>query len=248
MASIPARAQDDDDEAGLWQRARVGGDAAARAALFVRHAPFAQTLARRQHRDRSRGDLDLADLMQQASSALLEAIDRYDPDRGVPFRSYAAHRIGGSLADAIAASSDLRNQQSARARARRARIQSLAPDDAEALAPDAALAALADLAVGLALGFMLEDFCAIDDSGRSEGQAYRSAAWRELVDRLLEEIGDLPAREQLIVREHYLRGVAFETLANILGLSKGRISQLHHSALLTLKKRLARRGHFSLER
>jgi RNA polymerase sigma factor FliA len=248
VASIPIDAGEGEEERLLWRRLLSDQDTAARAALFVRHVPFAQTMARRRHRERTRGDLELADLMQQASSALLEAIDRFDPERGVPFRAYAARRIAGSMSDAITASSEHREQLSVRARAHRARIRSLAPDGPGPATPQAALAALTDLAVGLALGFMLEDADIVEDDAGTDGHAYRSAAWREIVDQLLDAIETLPEREHLIVREHYLRGVAFETLAGVLGLSKGRISQLHHSALLTLKRRLARRGHFSLKR
>jgi RNA polymerase sigma factor for flagellar operon FliA len=66
--------------------------------------------------------------------------------------------------------------------------------------------------------------------------------------RLNGELASLPPREQLILRRHYHDGLGFDALAALLGLTKGRISQLHRSALATLRKRLGQRGHFTLER
>jgi len=50
------------------------------------------------------------------------------------------------------------------------------------------------------------------------------------------------------LQEHYIHGVAFEQLASLLDLSKGRVSQLHRAALLLLRKRLREHGHFRMVR
>ena len=64
-----------------------------RAALIERHLPLARSLARRY----ARGGEPLEDLEQVASLALINAIDRFDPDRGTAFSSYAVPNIAGSL-------------------------------------------------------------------------------------------------------------------------------------------------------
>jgi RNA polymerase sigma factor for flagellar operon FliA len=56
--------------------------------------------------------------------------------------------------------------------------------------------------------------------------------------RLLHEIDRLPAVEQTVVRHHYLMDIPFADIAALLRLSKGRISQLHKSALAKLKDRI----------
>jgi RNA polymerase sigma-B factor len=65
---------------------------ATREELVERYLPLARHLARRYNR---RGDID--DLNQVASIALLKAIDRFDPDRGLAFTSFAVPTILGEL-------------------------------------------------------------------------------------------------------------------------------------------------------
>ncbi len=60
--------------------------------MAIRHLPLAHHLARRYSR---RADFD--DLYQVASFALLKAIDRFDPDRGLAFTSFAVPTIVGEL-------------------------------------------------------------------------------------------------------------------------------------------------------
>jgi RNA polymerase sigma-B factor len=69
------------------------GDLAAREELVQRFLPFARDLARRY----SYTDEPFDDLLQVASLGLLKAIDRFDPDRGTKFTSFAAPTILGEL-------------------------------------------------------------------------------------------------------------------------------------------------------
>jgi RNA polymerase sigma-B factor len=68
------------------------GDAATRELLATQYLPLARHLARR-YRDRA----ELDDLEQVASLALLKAIDRYDPTRGLEFSTFAYPTILGEL-------------------------------------------------------------------------------------------------------------------------------------------------------
>lgn len=80
-ASIPA----------LWGlRTRVPS---ARDELLRRYLPLARRLAARYHNPHE----PFEDLVQVANLGLLNAIDRYDPERGVPFGAYATPTILGEL-------------------------------------------------------------------------------------------------------------------------------------------------------
>lgn len=245
-----ARDNSADIEAALWRAAREDRGPQPRERLFAYYLPFARALAGRQFRNRSGGDIEFEDFAQLACAGLLEAIDRFDPARGVPFRGFAVRRINGAILDGLAKTSEVREQISFRRRVKRERLRSLAPDAADALAPNDAMEALVDLAVGLALGFMLEGTGLYQDGGGASVQpsAYDSLAWREVVERLTHEIERLPERERTIVRLHYLEEVCFDQLADLFGLTKGRISQLHKAALILLRKRIWGAGGFRLER
>jgi RNA polymerase sigma-B factor len=80
-------------ERALLIRYHRAGDLAAREELVKRCLPLARDLARRYTYTNEPFD----DLLQVASLGLIKAIDRFDPDRGAKFASYAAPTILGEL-------------------------------------------------------------------------------------------------------------------------------------------------------
>lgn len=251
MSGAAAEAGAAREEAADWLAFKTQGSLAARERLFSLYAGFARAIARRHHRERSRGDIELAELYQYAYAGLLEALDRFDPGHGAPFRPFAAPRISGNIMDGIPHLSEVLEQLSWRRRVRRERLRSLAEGTQETASP---IEKLAELALGLALGFMLEGtglFSAGDSEQAASAPAetaYDSLAWKEIVGQLRAELDDLPEREQAILRQHYLNGVSFDQLASLLAVSKARVSQLHRSALMLLRKRMRERGHFRMIR
>lgn len=77
----------------LWRRFAETRDPAIREELVRRNMPFAKRLALR-YRGASES---FDDLLQVASLGLVNAIDRFDPDRGAPFTAFASPTILGEL-------------------------------------------------------------------------------------------------------------------------------------------------------
>src|SRR3954454_5290963 len=90
--AVPSRSQRVREEGRVFELYRRTGDQAARAELVTRFLPLARHLA---NRYRGRGEYD--DLVQVASYALVQAIDRYDIDRGLAFSSFAVPTIVDEL-------------------------------------------------------------------------------------------------------------------------------------------------------
>ena len=90
MSAEAASSRSEEEVADLFRRLP---DPSARDELAEEFLPLAEYFARRFS---GRGE-PIEDLTQTASLGLLNAIDRFDPDRGVPFATYAAATIVGEL-------------------------------------------------------------------------------------------------------------------------------------------------------
>jgi RNA polymerase sigma factor for flagellar operon FliA len=223
-------------EASLWRRARFEDDSRSRETLFNRYLVLARSVAAR-HFGWRRRVVDRGDLEQFAYEGLLQALDRYDPLLGVPFGAYARPRIAGNVADGMKRMSDFDAQLSQRQRLRQERMRSLGPIEA---APADPLAALADLAVDLALGLMLEGTGMVEqeDGVDRRPTPYEGLAWRQTQAAIAAELERLPANEGAVIRQHYHTGLTFAHIADLLRLTRGRVSQLHKSAIERLRRRL----------
>jgi RNA polymerase sigma factor (sigma-70 family) len=84
------------DEADALARRAQAGDAAAREELIRRLLPLVHSTARRY---RTEG-LEQADLLQEGIVGMLRALQRFDPERGVPFAAFATWWIRQSLQEA----------------------------------------------------------------------------------------------------------------------------------------------------
>jgi RNA polymerase sigma-B factor len=80
-------------EALLFGRYGATRDPALREQLVMTYLPLARTIARRYQSPR----VPTEDLVQVAAIGLMKAIDRYDPDRGVAFSSYAVPTMVGEV-------------------------------------------------------------------------------------------------------------------------------------------------------
>lgn len=86
-----------DDEGELFRRYRATGDRRARNEIVERHRDLAARVARRY---RSRG-LAGDDLRQIALLAMVRAVDRFDPDQGTSFATFAGRTMDGELKRAL---------------------------------------------------------------------------------------------------------------------------------------------------
>ena len=234
LVVLPARA-----EASLWRRLRFEAEGRCREPLFNLYVGLARRIALQHFRRRGSIRIERIDYEQFAYEGLLQAIDRFNPVRGVPFSAFAKRRIAGTIADGVARMSELDAQLSQRHRVEQERLRSLAARPEEP-APDTALEALGDVAVGLALGLILQGTRLMAAAGEADPgpSAYESLAWHDLQKRLAAAIDALPANEALVIRQHYENGLSFAQVAQLLDLSRGRISQLHRAAVERLRKHL----------
>jgi RNA polymerase sigma factor for flagellar operon FliA len=238
-------------EEALWAAFASERSASAREAVFAHFLPYARARAAQLYAGRHRDDVDFKDFLQLACIGLLEAIDRFEPQRGVAFRTFCTRRLQGSILTGIQRLSDAQEQIALRRRVRRERVASLEPTETADAAgkPSDTFQDLATLAAGLAIGFMLDDTGMIEAPTADPAPyatAYQTIARRQTREKLHAAVGRLPDRAHKIIRYHYFHGLGFEQIADILGLTKGRISQLHRGALLDLRDLIGNTQHLHI--
>lgn len=225
------------EEASLWRRLKSGEDPACRVCLFEKYQSYARSVAYKIGRTRPSHAWDKSELEQIAYTGLLEAIDKYEPSTGVPFKGYARHRIRGSILDGLQSATEASAQYAHEREKERERLRSLnhARDK-----DSSALQKTTDIAVGLAIGFLLEaaGLATPEDAVDPSGSAYETTELKDVQNRLRKGVKTLTPPQDTIIAKHYFEGVPFLNLAKMLSLSKGRISQLHRLALETLRDSL----------
>lgn len=228
-------------EAALWRHA-LGDLAASRDKLFSHYARFARAIARDRFLARRADNHEIGDVEQLAYEGLLQAIDRFEPLRSVPFRVFARPRIAGSISNGLGKYSEASANAGYRRRTERERLKSLMAAPSDNL--DSPLQQLSKLTATLAIGLILEEWRQgeVEQVGAAEPTAYDTLAWKQTELVLRDAIDELPATEAFIVQQHYLNGVSFRQIAAIIDLSNGRVSQLHRRALGRLRGRLTRTG------
>lgn len=222
----------------LWDSLRHGSDSQARGQLIEHYMPFAQMLAAKAFGVRADAGARFDDYLQYARVGLIEAVDRYDVTRNVSFESYSSHRIRGAILNGLQQDSELLAQRSFWRARLNERTESLL--EATGSTPErASLQDLIDVTVGLALGMML-------DGGEGEGEGepideqpcsnpYAMTEMQQLAGNLRTLLQRLPEREREIVHGHYFEQREFQAIASAVGVTKGRISQLHAKALSRLR-------------
>lgn len=214
----------------LWTRYRMHGDPDARDRLYLEHANWARSLAQGIHRRVRAYPVDSEDFVQNARAGLLEAMSRYDPARGIPFRAYATPRVRGAVFNGLRAILGDRHPPKDDARFA-ARLEHLS-EEAEGWL----LEQLVETIANLGIGFMLDSAHALPSVELRDGLAYAQS--NELETRLRNAVEDLPERLKTVIQAHYFDDVQFQELATQWGVSKPRLSQLHRAALEKLRASL----------
>src|SRR5262245_21524787 len=99
---LPAQKQPAEaHELALWRRLRGSRDADARDGLLALHMPYARIVAATYYSRRYNDEVEFGDYLQYASIGLLEALERFDPERGAQFRTFAARRMHGAILNGL---------------------------------------------------------------------------------------------------------------------------------------------------
>ncbi len=254
VTRVPERSETEIQE--LWERFKETEDPEAREGLILHYAPLVKFVAGRVRAGLPR-NVDSQDLVSYGTFGLIDAIDKFDLERGYKFETYAVNRIKGAILDELRALDWV--PRSVRARAREIQrslselehsLQRSATDEELAEHMGIPLEQLKDHLGELSnLGFvalddllnpgerdsgsigdLLADPKAHDPSGSFEKQETRYL--------LADAINRLPDRDRLVVTLYYYEGLTLAEIGSVLSVTESRVCQIHTKAVMSLRNRM----------
>lgn len=195
--------------------------------------------------------VDREDLLGFGMLGLIGAADLWDASRGLKFSTYAYPRIRGAILDELRKLDFL-------PRSRREKLRELercvARLEQETGAPPTPEEIAAELGIALdevdeiLLSARAAGVASLDENGSGELAALLtdprshdpvgSAEWNEMKRVLVTAIEDLPEQERTVITLYYAEELLLRDIAEILGVTESRISQVHTRALYRLNRTL----------
>lgn len=241
----------------LWDAYQKRGDEAAREQLLTRHLPLVHHVARQVLRTLS-VKVELDDLISAGSIGLMNAVDSFDPGRGLAFSTFAAPRIRGAILDDLRRNDhvprSIRRKQRQIATATEALSGRLdrKPDERETAREmgvdidtywrwkadtEEAVQVSLDQPISNGGGHTTTPSDLLEGSSGDEIEGVLNH--EQEVDVMRREILNLKERERIVLSLYYFEELKLHQIAEVLGLTESRVSQIRSKALATLRSRMA---------
>ncbi|MDT8897664.1 FliA/WhiG family RNA polymerase sigma factor [Thermanaerothrix sp. 4228-RoL] len=207
---------------------------------------------------------DYEDLVSQGLLGLIDAVDRYSPQHGAQFSTYAIFRIRGKILDYLRSQDWLSRVGRQRARMVQQAISELwgklqRPPTEEELAehlnltiPQVQQALVDSSRLVLSLDSPIEDEGENDLhslyeilTDEEQPSPIEKLDEEELHTCLVEALKQLPTREQQILALYYYEGLTLKEIGHILGISESRVCQIHARAIFSLRAALSTAGYLA---
>jgi RNA polymerase sigma factor for flagellar operon FliA len=231
-----------DDLEQIWNEFRETRDPALRNRLVLQYAPLVKYVAGRL-RTRMPDSVEQDDLVSDGVLGLMDAIERFEPARGLSFQTFAVPRIRGAIIDGMRAMDfvprSVRDKLRLVQRAQVSLEQKLGrtPDDTEvATEVGIPVQQLRDLSRQANSNHAnLDDFDLADELSQAADHRVEQGDVNASLMRVVDELAE---RDQVIIALYYFEGLTLAEIGQVLGVTESRVSQVHRRATTTLREKL----------
>ncbi|WP_343909252.1 FliA/WhiG family RNA polymerase sigma factor [Nocardioides aquiterrae] len=227
----------------LWQRYKQEGDRDARDRLVVHYSPLVKFVAGRV-RSGLPSSVDQNDLVSDGVLGLMDAVDKFEPERGLQFQTYAVTRIRGAIVDGLRSTDWVPRSIREKIRDVDAATTRL---EAELGRPpkDKELAAELGLTVGelrkvysQTAHTSVVSFETVVDEEAPRATVAQPGGDDNLPPGFLAAVRELAERDQIVVALYYWERLTLAEIGQVLGVTESRVSQLHSRATMALRRKL----------
>lgn len=235
----------------LWAEYKATGSREARDRLLISYTPLVRQVVRRMMPKYS-AHTEYDDLVSCGVLGLIDAVEKYDPKVGVKFETYAVTRVRGEILDS------LRSQDWAPSSLRKKiNIITRAYDEIESVTgetpSDEAVAGRVGIPVAQVQKVMakthafnlvnFEDtltscYTAVDIEAPEHETPESRVIDGEVKRILVETIESLPEKERLVITLYYYEELMLKEIAQVLGVSESRVSQIHSKVIGKMRLKL----------
>lgn len=232
----------------LWRRYKKSKDSKLRNELAEYYLPLVKIVAGRlaislpSHVDRD-------DLLSSGFFGLMDAIDRFEPDRKNKFETYAGVRVRGAMLDYLRSKDWVPVTMRQKIRRYEQAVLDLenrlghsATDEDLAAEMGISLKELQALEgqISAATVIPLDDYLRVDMPGGADPEPVEKLEKQELKETLCQAIERLPEKEKKVVALYYYEEMTLKEISLVMHLSEARISQLHTKAVFRMRGYLSR--------
>ncbi|HYX43958.1 MAG TPA: RNA polymerase sigma factor WhiG [Acidimicrobiales bacterium] len=241
----------------LWQEYKSTQSVDARNRLVLHYSPLVKYVAGRVSSGLPH-NVEQADLVSYGMFGLIDAIDKFDPERGYKFETYAIARIRGAIIDELRSIDWVPRSLRAKARAVEkaytklehellrtptdaevAEAMGTSEEDLQALFAQISFFGLVALEETLSVGPERADSVTVADTipdpGAGPVAAFEEEETKEI---LVAAINRLPEREKVVLTLYYYENLTLNRIGQILGITESRVCQIHTKAVLQLRSKL----------
>ena len=243
----------------LWKQYSEEKESAIRETLIIENAHLIKYVAGRLNIYLG-ANIEYDDLVSFGVFGLIDAIDKFDPGKGVKFETYASLRIRGAIIDNIRELdwvprsyrqkgkelenlyTELENELGRAATdSEAAEKMGVSIEEFGKFVNEASITSLASLEEIMDQNYDLGDLPWLEDIGENPAA---QAEISEMKDALSMEIEKLSEKEKMVITLYYYEELTLKEISGVMGVSESRISQLHTKALAKLRGKFAKHSAF----
>jgi len=201
-------------------------------------------------------NIEINDLISEGILGLIDAIEKYDDDRGVKFETYAITRINGAILDALRALDWVPRAVRQRARELERVYQHLEAALGRAATEDEVAGQMGMTAKELQTLLIkikgttvlsLEEFLPnekgyeiplVDTLKDQQSDVTSLVESEEIKGNLVRAVDSLPPQERTVISLYYFEGLTLKEIKSVLEVSESRVSQIHAQAVIHLRAKL----------
>ena len=218
------------DAVELWLTYARDKSCSQRNLLFEFYEPWVRKMTNSLFKRYYCPQLEWGDYYSQCSLGTIQAIEKYNPTMEIPFEGFAYKYVKGKVLDEIKKLGIAICQKNIGVQERSLSLKSDKADIFESVV---------DTIVGLAFGQLLEFVGAGADDGlnQTSNYYYCNRCEQEFIDEVLISslVERLTQEQNTVVKYHYFQQMKFNDIAEILQVSKARVSQIHKQAIETIR-------------